>query len=284
MDEATIKKMRDGAKPDLTSIVKSFLEHLRKSVLLLRIERPDNVFKDFDHYDAMLPKEQWEIEEFEEKYFAIKAKYLSAIDTLNSSSIVKSSFKTSVNCIINELTPRETELIPCKTVQCEDFSFQPTATGRDCSVLFDSGFEATSVSESSVSKQRIERTNACINVKGLGSSESAVTPKYGSDKKYLQINAFILNKVMSNLPTEQVNVKELNYLDSNKLADVKFSIPKKIDLANCFFSCLSSEQIIKSIKEPIAQNTVFGWAVLGKMNLKVDYDSILRSSSPRTLV
>ncbi|GFT69007.1 hypothetical protein NPIL_677821 [Nephila pilipes] len=188
------------------------------------MKRLDKVFKDFDHYDAMLPEEQWEIEEFEEKYFAIKGKYQGAFDALNSSSIVKSSFTTSENCIIDELTPRETELISCNTVQGEDFSFQPTATGHDCAVLLDSGSAATSVSESLVNKQRIEGTNACINVKGLGSSESAVTPKYGSDKKYLQIDAFILNKVMSNLPTEQVDVKDLNYLDSTMFADVKFSI------------------------------------------------------------
>ncbi|GFU48975.1 hypothetical protein NPIL_104541 [Nephila pilipes] len=73
---------------------------------------------------------------------------------------------------------------------------------------------------------------------------------------------------MSNLLNEQVDVKDLNYLDSTKLADFKFSIPKKIDLANYFFSCLLSVQIIKSDKEPIAQITVFGWAVLGKMNIK----------------
>ncbi|GFU10936.1 hypothetical protein NPIL_425311 [Nephila pilipes] len=267
MDEASIKKMRDRAKSNLTSIVNSFSEHLRKSVLLSRMEKLDNVFKDFDHYDAMLPEEQWEIEEFEERYFAIKGKYQGAIDALNNSSIVKSSFKTSDICIINELTPRETELIPCNTVQGEDFSFKPTATGHDCAVLLDSGSAATSVSESLVNKQHIERTNACIIVKGLGSSESSVTPKYGSDKKYLQINAFILNKVMSNLLTEQVDVKDLN-LDSTKLADVKVSIPKKIDLVNYFFSSLSSEQIIQSVKDPIAQNTVFGWAVLGKMNIK----------------
>ncbi|GFT25489.1 DUF1758 domain-containing protein [Nephila pilipes] len=277
MDEASIKKMRDRAKSDLTSIVNSFSEHLRKSVLLSRMERLDNVFKDFDHYDAMLPEEQWEIEEFEERYFAIKGKYQGAIDALNNSSIVKSSFKTSENCIINELTPRETELIPCNTVQGEDFSFQPTATGHDCAFLLDSGSAATSVSESSVNKQRIERTNACISVKGLVSSKSPVTPKYGSDKKYLQIDAFILNKVMSNLPTEQVDVKDLNYLDSTKLADVKFSIPTKIDLANYFFSCLSSEQIIKSVKDPIAQNTVFGWAVLGEMNIKSNASHQLNS-------
>ncbi|GFU25754.1 hypothetical protein NPIL_157671 [Nephila pilipes] len=112
------------------------------------MERLDNVFKDFDHYDAMLPEERWEIEEFEERYFAIKGKYQGAIDALNNSSIVKSSIKTSENCIINELTPREIELIPCNTVQGENFSFKPTATGHDCAVLLDSGSAATSVSES----------------------------------------------------------------------------------------------------------------------------------------
>ncbi|GFT31217.1 hypothetical protein NPIL_659741 [Nephila pilipes] len=225
MDEASIKKMRDRAKSELTSIVNSFSEHLRKSVLLSRMERLDNVFKDFDLYDAMLPEEQWEIEELEEKYFEIKGKYQGAID--------------------------------------------PTATGHDCAVLLDSGSAATSISESLVNKQCIERTNACISVKGLGSSESAVIPKYGLDKKKnLQIDAFILNKVTSNLPTEQVDVKDLNYLGSTKLANVKFSIPKKIDLVNYFFSCLSSEQIIRSVKEPTAQNTIFGWAVLDKMNIK----------------
>ncbi|GFT89142.1 hypothetical protein NPIL_273161 [Nephila pilipes] len=73
-----------------------------------------------------------------------------SIDALNSSSIVNSSFKTSENCIINELSPRETELIhlPCNTVQGQNILFLPTATGHDCAVVLDSGFEATSISES----------------------------------------------------------------------------------------------------------------------------------------
>ncbi|GFS38567.1 hypothetical protein NPIL_486681 [Nephila pilipes] len=145
--------MRGRAKSDLTRIINFFMEHLRKFVLLSRTERLDNVFKDFDHYDAMLPEQQSEIEEFEEKYFDIKAKYPSAIDALNNSSIVNSSI-TSENCIINELTPRETELIhlPCNTVQGRNSSFLPTATGHDCAVLLSSGSAATSVSESLVNK------------------------------------------------------------------------------------------------------------------------------------
>ncbi|GFT43413.1 hypothetical protein NPIL_405981 [Nephila pilipes] len=47
--------------------------------------------------------------------------------------------------------------------------------------------------------------------KGLGTSEAAVTrgsaclniaPEYGSDKNYLQMEAFILNMLMYNLPTK----------------------------------------------------------------------------------
>ncbi|GFS74701.1 uncharacterized protein NPIL_47901 [Nephila pilipes] len=101
MDEASIKKMRGRAKSAFTRIINSFSEHLRKSVLLSRIERLDNIFKDFDHYDAMLPEEQSETEEFEEKYFEIKTKYQSAVDALNSSSILNSPSFFSENCSTN---------------------------------------------------------------------------------------------------------------------------------------------------------------------------------------
>ncbi|GFU06632.1 hypothetical protein NPIL_458061, partial [Nephila pilipes] len=232
----------------------------------------------FDHYDALLPEEQSEIEEFEEQYFEIKVKHLSAVDALNGSSIVNSSAITPENCIMNELSPRETKLMksPCNTVQGQNISFLPTAKGHDCAVLLDSGSDATYISESLINKLRIKRTNACINIKGLGCSESAVTccsaclniaPKYGSDKKYLQIDAFILNKLMSNLTTKQMDEKDLNYLYSTKFADLKFSIPKKIDLANYFFSCLLPGQIIKSVNDRIAQNTIFGCVVSNKMKI-----------------
>ncbi|GFT43414.1 hypothetical protein NPIL_405991 [Nephila pilipes] len=103
MDEATIKKMRGRAKSALTRIINFFSELLSKSELLSRTERLDDIFKDFDHYDAMLHEELSEIEEFEEKYFEIKAKYQSDVDTLNSSSVMNASSITSENCIINEL-------------------------------------------------------------------------------------------------------------------------------------------------------------------------------------
>ncbi|GFT70651.1 hypothetical protein NPIL_513801 [Nephila pilipes] len=123
----------------------------------------------------------------------------------------------------------------------------------------------------------MKKFNARIIVKVLASSEADVIRcsvsvnialKYGTDKKYLPIDTFILNKLMYNLPTKQLDEKDLNYLYSTTLAYLKFSFPKKIDLANYFLSCLLPEQIIKSVNDTIAQNTIFGWAVSGKMNIK----------------
>ncbi|GFS52579.1 DUF1758 domain-containing protein [Nephila pilipes] len=142
--------------------------------------------------------------------------------------------------------------------------FDSSGQGHDCAVLLDSGSEATFISESLVNKLRIKRSNARINVKGLGSSEAAVTrgsvsvniaPIYGADKKCLLVDAFILNKLTSDLPSELVSVKDLSYLCSTNLADHNFSIPKKIDLisgADYFFYCLLPGQIVKSVTDPIA--------------------------------
>ncbi|GFT26549.1 hypothetical protein NPIL_154651 [Nephila pilipes] len=110
--------------------------------------------------------------------------------------------------------------------------FDSSGQGHDCAVLLDSGSEATFISESLVNKLRIKRSNARINAKGLGSSEAAVTRDsvsvniasiYGAD--CLLVDAFILNKLTSDLPSELVSVKDLSYLCSTNLADHNFSIP-----------------------------------------------------------
>ncbi|GFS53051.1 hypothetical protein NPIL_77971 [Nephila pilipes] len=93
--------MRGRAKSALSRIINSFSDHINKTELPSRIERLDNVFKDFDHYDAMLPEEQSEMEEFEEIYFEMKGKYQSAVDAWNCSSIVNSPSLFSENCSTN---------------------------------------------------------------------------------------------------------------------------------------------------------------------------------------
>ncbi|GFQ68830.1 DUF1758 domain-containing protein [Trichonephila clavata] len=47
--------------------------------------------------------------------------------------------------------------------------------------------------------------------------------------------------------------------------------PKECDIilgSDCFFEILCSGKIVGSKNEPIAQRTMFGWVVAGKLNVK----------------
>ncbi|GFV35050.1 DUF1758 domain-containing protein [Trichonephila clavipes] len=92
-----------------------------------------------------------------------------------------------------------------------------------------------------------------------------------SSNKRLEVNAFILNKVTSQIPSEFLDVKDLDYLKSIPLSDEEFMSPKECDIilgSDCFFDILRSGKIVGSKNEPIAQRTMFGWVVAGKLNVK----------------
>ncbi|GFV13921.1 hypothetical protein TNCV_523981 [Trichonephila clavipes] len=65
MEEADNRKLRGRAKLALTRIINSFSENLCKSELLSRVELLDQIFKEFDKFNADFPEEESEIEEFE---------------------------------------------------------------------------------------------------------------------------------------------------------------------------------------------------------------------------
>ncbi|GFU48063.1 DUF1758 domain-containing protein [Trichonephila clavipes] len=92
-----------------------------------------------------------------------------------------------------------------------------------------------------------------------------------SSNEHLEVNAFILNKVTSQIPSEFLDVKDLDYLKSIPLSDEEFMSPKECDIilgSDCFFDILRSGKIVGSKNEPIAQRTMFGWVVAGKLNVK----------------
>ncbi|GFV80139.1 DUF1758 domain-containing protein [Trichonephila clavipes] len=92
-----------------------------------------------------------------------------------------------------------------------------------------------------------------------------------SSNKRLEVNAFILNKVTSQIPSEFLDGKDLDYLKSIPLSDEEFMSSKECDIilgSDCFFDILRSGKIIGSKNEPIAQRTMFGWVVAGKLNVK----------------
>ncbi|GFT81903.1 uncharacterized protein TNCV_3908781 [Trichonephila clavipes] len=92
-----------------------------------------------------------------------------------------------------------------------------------------------------------------------------------SSNERLEVNVFILNKVTSQIPSEFLDVKDLDYLKSIPLSDEEFISPKECDIilgSDCFFDILRSGKIVVSKNEPIAQRTMFEWVVAGKLNVK----------------
>ncbi|GFS97217.1 uncharacterized protein TNCV_715671 [Trichonephila clavipes] len=76
-----------------------------------------------------------------------------------------------------------------------------------------------------------------------------------SSNERLEVNAFILNKVTSQIPSEFLDVKDLDYLKSIPLSDEEFMSPKECDIilgSDCFFYILRSGKIVGSKNEPIA--------------------------------
>ncbi|GFQ97868.1 DUF1758 domain-containing protein [Trichonephila clavata] len=68
-----------------------------------------------------------------------------------------------------------------------------------------------------------------------------------------------------------LDVKDLDYLKSITLSDEDFMRPKECDIilgSDCFFEILRSGKIVGSKNEPIAQRTMFGWVVAGKLNVQ----------------
>lgn len=180
----------------------------------------------------------------------------------------------------------ENVMVSCNTIHGRSISVLPTAMvsvfhasgyTHECTVLLDSGSEASFISESLVRKIGLKRTNARITVKGLGASHATTTQgmvnvklrsKYGPDKSIINIQALVLNKLTSKLPSENLDVKNLQYLKPIPLADPTFSIPKHIDIivgADYFFHLLRPGQITGLLNGLLAQNTVFGWVISGKL-------------------
>ncbi|KAF8777969.1 hypothetical protein HNY73_014746 [Argiope bruennichi] len=141
--------------------------------------------------------------------------------------------------------------------------------------LLDSGSESSFVSENVINNLGLKRKNARVTLSGIsgvqaGTTRGSVNLKIGSrfSEECMTVNAFILNKVTSQIPVENINIKELDYLKGTTLSDEDFSRPSVCDIilgSDCFFSILRNGKISGSEGQPIAQSTIFGWVVAGQI-------------------
>ncbi|GFU36033.1 DUF1758 domain-containing protein [Trichonephila clavipes] len=145
-----------------------------------------------------------------------------------------------------------------------------------CRALLDSGSERCFISERVANILGLKRKSSkkfLFAGVTAGQTKGCVDLVIGSQSsnERLEVNAFILNKVTSQIPSEFLDVKDLDYLKSIPLSDEEFMSPKECDIilgSDCFFDILCSGKIVDSKNEPIAQRTMFGWVVAGKLNVK----------------
>ncbi|GFQ81310.1 hypothetical protein TNCT_37151 [Trichonephila clavata] len=80
---AQIRIARGRVKASMTRLDSSFDELNTKNEISIRLSRLDGLFKEFERLYSTLSLEESELEEFEEIYFNLSAKFNDKLDELN---------------------------------------------------------------------------------------------------------------------------------------------------------------------------------------------------------
>lgn len=137
--------------------------------------------------------------------------------------------------------------------------------------LVDQGSMATFITESAVQLLGLPKTQFEVQVTGIGnnavkSQNTVLLDIYSpiDSQHVMQINAHILTKLTTSLPTRQFNADKWLGLTSISLADPHFNRPGHIDLllgADAYATIL--QEGLHKHESLIAQNTKLGWLISG---------------------
>ncbi|XP_045762990.1 uncharacterized protein LOC123865799 [Maniola jurtina] len=160
----------------------------------------------------------------------------------------------------------------------------PTTDSHALRALIDQGSQASFVSEDTVQVLGLKRTNVNEKVSSLGdgqlSIKHAVSIKVESryePGKNMTVNAYVIKSLTSLLPSHEVHIPDWQELKNLPLADPGFASPGKVDLL--LGADVYGEILQKGFKKSpygnlIAQNTIFGWIVSGKMSKDLHSETI----------
>ncbi|XP_043267664.1 uncharacterized protein [Venturia canescens] len=143
-------------------------------------------------------------------------------------------------------------------------------------MLLDSGSELSLISDKLVQRLKLRRESSSISIIGIGGISSghtrgmvSCTLRSINTTDSLLIKAFIIPKLMPTLPSFSISHPHWPHLQGIPLADPDFSVPDTVDLilgADAYGKLVRSQIRRGSPEEPIAQNTIFGWAIFGPCN------------------
>ncbi|CAG9138368.1 unnamed protein product [Plutella xylostella] len=140
--------------------------------------------------------------------------------------------------------------------------------------LLDQGSMASFVTEATVQLLGLKRVPASGIVSGLGEGETRIKSMVSinlesrhNPEKTVQVNAFVLKSLTSLLPTTQLT--EIAWLKGERipLADPHYNAPGRINilLGAEVYGDIVLSGIIKKADGLIAQNTMFGWVLSGRV-------------------
>ncbi|GFT11219.1 uncharacterized protein TNCV_1143631 [Trichonephila clavipes] len=329
---AKIRAARGRVKASLTRLENTFDEINTRNEISIRLSRLDDLFKEFERLDSNLSLEESELQEFEERYFYLNAKFNDKLDELNvqnqgrtqnsvASSITSNSnvsnfrlpklsipqfnghFKDWINfkdlfvstvhsqvSISNVekfqylkglLTNEPASLIKHMPISNDSYeeawqklldsdeclrglnALGEQASSKDCWLIYlllqkidpeSRRLWAIKSSEEEFPNMKafLDFLNVRCSLELMSNNESECKIPIRSQTKgcvdlvigsqssneRLEVNAFILNKVTSQIPSEFLDVKDLDYLKSIPLSDEEFMDSKECDIilgSDCFF-------------------------------------------------
>ncbi|GFQ90375.1 uncharacterized protein TNCT_641861 [Trichonephila clavata] len=133
---------------------------------------------------------------------------------------------------------------------------------------------------------RPQKKNALLQIRGLQDSNIAMTKgcveidlvSLHDPNIKLPAKAYVLEKLTAPWPTERINETHFSHLKNAGLVYPNFFIPNDIDMilgSDYFFSILLPGQITCAQSNLIAQNSIFGFLVSGKLTESLNSNSML---------
>ena len=145
----------------------------------------------------------------------------------------------------------------------------------NCRAILDAGSQINLITDRMLKKLGGKPRLTSMNIEGVGANETqlrhqtTVCIHSALNDFNTKVDVHIIPKIVSNQPTQQLDISNWAIPQDITLADPEFNKPGRIDCllgAEVFFNFMKDGQIELSSNLPILQNTVFGWMVAGKVD------------------
>lgn len=188
----------------------------------------------------------------------------------------------STSSVLSVKPPPETVLLSTAQIYVFDVFNQPHVVR----VLLDSASQSNFITAHLHSRLGLKKSRVDSSVLGIGTtahslkflSTFSIASRFNRYDS-LTLDAFVIDKITDNLPSQPIDLNSLSHLRDLQLADNDCHVPGKIDLllgADIFSLVLKNEKISGPSGSPAAFATSFGYILMGKC--KVNFpDKVLNN-------